>query len=32
MDKTNERRGDRVKTILVYPLEKNAVRRLREGR
>jgi len=32
MDKTNERRGDRVKTIWVYPLVKNAARRLRDGR
>ncbi len=32
MDRTNERHGARVKTILVYPLVKNAVRRLRDGR
>jgi hypothetical protein len=32
MDKTNQRQGDRVKTILVYPLVKNAARRLRDGR
>lgn len=32
MDKTNKRHGERVKTILVHPLVKNAARRLREGR
>ena len=32
MDKINRRRDDRVKTILVYPLVKNAARRLRGGR
>lgn len=32
MDKINRRRDDRVKTILVYPLVKNAARRLRDGR
>jgi hypothetical protein len=32
MDRTNERHGAQVKTILVYPLAKNAVRRLRHGR
>jgi hypothetical protein len=32
MDKTNRRRTDQVKTILVYPLVKNAARRLRDGR
>jgi hypothetical protein len=32
MDKTNRRRNDQVKTILVYPLVKNAARRLRDGR
>lgn len=32
MDKTNRRRNDQVKTILVYPLVKNAARRLRYGR
>ena len=32
MDRRNERHGARVKTILVYPLVKNAVRRLRDGR
>lgn len=32
MDKINRRREDRVKTILVYPLAKNAARRLRDGR
>ena len=32
MDKTNQRQVDRVKTILVYPLVKNAARRLRDGR
>jgi hypothetical protein len=31
MDKANERHGAEVKTILVYPLVKNAVRRLRDG-
>jgi hypothetical protein len=31
MDKTNRRRNDQVKTILVYPLVKNAARRLRDG-
>lgn len=32
MDRANQRHGACVKTILVYPLVKNAVRRLREGR
>jgi hypothetical protein len=32
MDKINRRRNDQVKTILVYPLAKNAARRLRDGR
>lgn len=32
MDRKNERKGAHVKTVLVYPLVKNAVRRLREGR
>jgi len=32
MDRKNERHGAQVKTILVYPLAKNAVRRLRDGR
>jgi len=32
MDKTNQRQVDRVKTILIYPLVKNAARRLRDGR
>jgi hypothetical protein len=32
MDKINRRCNDQVKTILVYPLVKNAVRRLRDGR
>lgn len=32
MDRANERHGARVKTIWVYPLVKNAVRRLRDGR
>lgn len=32
MDKTNKRHGKAVKTILVYPLIKNARRRLKEGR
>jgi hypothetical protein len=31
MDRANERHGAAVKTILVYPLVKNAVRRLRDG-
>ncbi|MBL0717568.1 MAG: DUF4338 domain-containing protein [Desulfosarcina sp.] len=31
MDKANKLNGAHVKTILVYPLVKNAVRRLREG-
>lgn len=32
MDRTNERHGAAVKTILVYPLVKNAARRLRDER
>lgn len=32
MDRANQRHGARVKTILVYPLVKNAARRLRDGR
>jgi len=32
MDRANKRHGARVKTILVYPLVKNAARRLRDGR
>ena len=32
MDRENKRHGARVKTILVYPLVKNAARRLRDGR
>ena len=32
MDRTNERHGAEVKTILVYPLVKNAARRLRDGK
>jgi hypothetical protein len=32
MDKRHVRRADRVKTVLVYPLVKNAARRLRDGR
>ncbi|BBO84775.1 hypothetical protein DSCO28_53410 [Desulfosarcina ovata subsp. sediminis] len=32
MDRANRHRSDRVKTVLVYPLVKNAARRLREGR
>lgn len=32
MDKTHQRKADQVKTILVYPLVKHAVRRLRHGR
>ena len=31
MDRANERHGAQVKTILVYPLVKNAVHQLREG-
>jgi hypothetical protein len=31
MDRANERHGAAVKTILVYPLVKNAARRLRDG-
>jgi len=31
MDRDNKRHGAQVKTILVYPLVKNAVHRLREG-
>jgi len=30
-DRANARHGAEVKTILVYPLVKNAARRLREG-
>ncbi len=32
MDRTHQRHGARVKTVLVYPLVKNAARRLRDGR
>jgi len=32
MDKNHQRHGVHVKTILVYPLVKNAVRRLKDGR
>jgi hypothetical protein len=32
MDRTHQRHGAQVKTVLVYPLVKNAVRRLRDGR
>jgi hypothetical protein len=32
MDRANQRHGAAVKTILVYPLVKNAARRLRDGR
>ncbi|MCP4666971.1 MAG: DUF4338 domain-containing protein [Deltaproteobacteria bacterium] len=32
MDRANQRQGARIKTILVYPLVKNAVHRLRDGR
>lgn len=32
MDKTHQRHGARVKTVLVYPLVKNAARRLADGR
>ncbi len=32
MDRTNKRHGAEIKTILVYPLVKNAARRLRNGR
>jgi hypothetical protein len=31
MDRAHQRHGARVKTVLVYPLVKNALRRLREG-
>jgi hypothetical protein len=31
MDRTHERHGAQVKSVLVYPLVKNAVRRLRDG-
>ena len=31
MDRTHKRHGAQVKTVLVYPLVKNAVRRLRDG-
>jgi len=31
MDRTHQRHGERIKTVLVYPLVKNALRRLREG-
>jgi hypothetical protein len=31
MDRTHQRHGARVKTVLVYPLVKNAARRLRDG-
>jgi len=31
MDRANERHGASVKTVLVYPLVKNALRRLRDG-
>ena len=31
MDRTNQRHGAAVKTVLVYPLQKDAVQRLREG-
>jgi hypothetical protein len=31
MDRSHQRHGDRIKTVLVYPLVKNALRRLREG-
>ena len=32
MDRNHQRHGARVKTVLVYPMVKNAVRRLRDGR
>ena len=32
MDRTHQRHGAKVKTVLVYPLIKHAARRLREGR
>jgi hypothetical protein len=32
MDMSNQRHGAAVKTIIVYPLVKNAARRLRDGR
>ena len=31
MDKNHQRHGARVKTVLVYPLVKNAARRLADG-
>jgi hypothetical protein len=31
MDRAHRRQGAQVKTVLVYPLVKNALRRLREG-
>jgi len=31
MDRTHQRHGAEVKTVLIYPLVKNAVRRLRDG-
>ena len=31
MDRSHQRHGERIKTVLVYPLVKNALRRLREG-
>ena len=31
MDRSHQRHGDRIKTVLVYPLVKNALRRFREG-
>ena len=31
MDRSHQRHGDRIKTVMVYPLVKNALRRLREG-
>jgi hypothetical protein len=32
MDRSHERHGAQIKTVLVYPLVKNAMRRLRDGR
>ena len=31
MDRSHQRHGARVKTVLVYPLAKDAARRLRDG-
>jgi hypothetical protein len=31
MDRSHQRHGAQIKTVLVYPLVKNALRRLRDG-